>query len=108
MHGLIPPITSNGPTGALDYLIVSPASNQTLTVSNNNDYPLTLTLGAWSNPHFTWTTASPVVIAPHSSATVKVAHTTTSNETATASVPWTVDTGASGTAPATAEYDNNL
>lgn len=78
------------------------------TVSNPNDFALTLTLGAWSDGRFTWSTSSPVTIPPRSSVSVSVHSTVAAGSflTATATVAWSVAGGSSGNVTANAEHDS--
>lgn len=86
------------------FSMVSPQFNKTVSVSNRNEYPMVLTLGAWSDSHFTWSTSSPVTIPPLTTTPLTVAHTGTATA-ATATVAYAITSGKSGSVVASADWD---
>lgn len=81
---------------------MSQATPLTHVISNPYAVTMTLTLGAWSDGHYHWSTSSPLTIAPGASANLTVNWTgTAAGPTGTASVDWSLAGLGGGTIVAT-------
>lgn len=91
------------------WLMVGSTSHDTETITNPNDFAVTITLANnWTDGRFTWNSPGNVTIPARGSSNqiVGFSGVAGANATATSAVSWSVAGGASGSVNAHAEHDS--